>query len=106
MTLDELIQRSQAIRQAYHQLENKHHGTPWTIEEDLLALSNDIGNLNRLVMTRQGRYYDETPYRLESKLAENIWWLIELANRLDVDIHAELETFLSEKEALLKREKL
>lgn len=97
----ELLQRCQAIREAYHELEIKHHGKPWTIEEDLLALGNDIGNLNRLVMTHQGRYYDETPYTMEQKLAENIWWLIELAQRLDVDIESEMETFLHEKEVLL-----
>ncbi len=42
--------------------------------------------MNRLIMTKQGRYYDETPYTLEHKMAENIWWLIELADRLDIDI--------------------
>ena len=46
------------------------------------------------------RYYDETPYTLEHKLAENVWWLIELANRLDIDIEQELENFLTEKEQL------
>ncbi|HEM3611338.1 TPA: MazG-like protein [Streptococcus suis] len=45
--------------------------------------------MNRLIMTKQGRYYDETPYTLEHKLAENIWWLIELADRLDIDIQKE-----------------
>lgn len=95
------IQRCQVIRKAYRELEIKHHGKEWSIEEDLLALSNDIGNLNRLVMTRQGRYYDETPYTLEQKLAENIWWLIELAERLDVDITQEMETFLTSKEQQL-----
>ena len=89
----ELLQHSQNIRDAYHNLEINHHGEKWSVEEDLLALSNDIGNLNRLVMTRKGRYYDETPFRLEQKLAENIWWLIELANRLDVDIEKEMESF-------------
>ncbi|MDI6666032.1 MazG-like protein, partial [Leuconostoc suionicum] len=58
------------------------------------------GNLDRLVMTKNGRYYDETPYTLEHKLAENIWWLIELSDRLDVDIESELEKFLTEKEQL------
>lgn len=98
----ELLQRSQNIRDAYHNLEINHHGEKWSVEEDLLALSNDIGNLNRLVMTRKGRYYDEKPFRLEQKLAEDIWWLIELANRLNVDIEKEMESFLSEKEQLLK----
>lgn len=49
MLPDELLVRSHAIRKAYEALEIKHHGQPWTIEEDLLALGNDIGNLNRLV---------------------------------------------------------
>ncbi|OTN74317.1 hypothetical protein A5826_002632 [Enterococcus faecium] len=100
MDLKELITRSQAIRARYHELERANHGTEWTIDEDLLALSNDIGNLDRLVMTKNGRYYDETPYTLEHKLAENIWWLIELSDRLDVDIESELEKFLTEKEQL------
>ena len=60
MDLQELVERSWAIRQAYHELEVKHHDSKWTVEEDLLALSNDIGNFQRLVMTKQGRYYDET----------------------------------------------
>lgn len=100
MDLKELITRSQAIRARYHELERANHGSEWTIDEDLLALSNDIGNLDRLVMTKSGRYYDETPYTLEHKLAENIWWLIELSDRLDVDIESELEKFLTEKEQL------
>lgn len=57
--------------------------------------------MNRLIMTKQGRYYYETPYSLEHKMAENIWWLIELADRLDIDIQKEMETFLTQKEELL-----
>lgn len=54
MDLQELVYRSWAIRQAYHNLEVKYHDSKWTVEEDLLALSNDIGNFLRLVMTKQG----------------------------------------------------
>lgn len=97
----ETIDRCKTIRKAYRELEVKHHDKEWSIEEDLLALTNDIGNMNRLIMTKQGRYYDETPYTLEQKLAENIWWLIELADRLDIDIQKEMETFLTQKEELL-----
>ncbi|TWS95496.1 MULTISPECIES: MazG-like protein [unclassified Streptococcus] len=105
MVSDDWIKRCQAIRQAYRQLEIRHHGQEWSIEEDLLALGNDIGNLNRLVMTHQGRYYDETPYQLEQKLVENIWWLITLADRLDIDVQTEMETFLNDKEQLLQIKK-
>ena len=48
-------------------------------------------------MTRKGRYYDETPYQLEEKLAENIWWLIELANRLNVDIEKKWNLFYQKR---------
>lgn len=48
-------------------------------------------------MTKQGRYYDETPYTLEQKLSENIWWLLELSQRLDIDILTEMKNFLSDK---------
>lgn len=101
MPAKNLIERSRAIREAYHALERKHHQSIWSIEEDLLALGNDIGNLNRLIMTKQGRYYDETPYQLEQKLVENIWWLVSLSQRLKMDLPAEMERFLQEKEALL-----
>ncbi|WP_407857160.1 MazG-like protein [Enterococcus hailinensis] len=101
MGIKELAERSNAIRSRYHELEVKHHQSKWSIEEDLLALSNDIGNLNRLTMTKLDRYYDETPYTLEQKLAENIWWLMELSNRLEVDIEAELAKFLTNKEEQL-----
>lgn len=103
MDLQEVVERSWAIRQAYHELEVKHHDSKWTVEEDLLALSNDIGNFQRLVMTQQGRYYDETLYILEQKLSENIWWLVELSQRLDIDILTltEMENFLSDKEKQL-----
>ena len=101
MELQELVERCGAIRQAYHKLEVKHHDSKWTVEEDLLALSNDIGNFQRLVMTKQGRYYDETPYTLERKLSENIWWLVELSQCLDIDIQTEMANFLSDKEKQL-----
>lgn len=100
MEIKELLERSVEIRKRYHELEIKNHGEKWSVEEDLLALSNDIGNLNRLVMTKFEHYYDETPYTLEEKIAENIWWLIELSDRLDVDIEKELEKFLTVKEKL------
>lgn len=101
MLAEDLLQRCHAIRKAYRELELKNHDKEWSIEEDLLALTNDIGNMNRLIMTKQGRYYDDPPYQLEQKLVENIWWLVSLADRLAVDLQQEMETFLTQKEELL-----
>lgn len=41
MLSEDLLIRCQAVRRAYRELEIKHHGKEWSIEEDLLALTND-----------------------------------------------------------------
>ena len=35
MEVNELINRSIQIRQRYHELEREHHGSEWSVEEDL-----------------------------------------------------------------------
>lgn len=37
MDLNEVSERSVAIRAAYHALEREYHGSEWSIEEDALA---------------------------------------------------------------------
>lgn len=37
MDLNEVSERSVAIRVAYHALEREYHGSEWSIEEDALA---------------------------------------------------------------------
>lgn len=41
--LNKIVERSKEIRKRYHQLENEHHGSEWTIEEDALAFLTDAG---------------------------------------------------------------
>ena len=104
MNLSEVVERSVQIRKLYHQLESQHHGEKWTVEEDALAFLTDAGLIGRLTMSQQGRWpTDEGPLpELKHKLGECIWWLIVLAERMNVDVGAAMEVFLSEKENLLR----
>lgn len=104
MNLSEVVERSVQIRKLYHQLESKHHGKEWTVEEDALAFLTDAGLIGRLTMAQQGRWpTDEEPIpELEHKLGECIWWLIVLAERMGIDIDNALELFLSKTEKGLK----
>jgi len=54
-------------------------------------------------MSQQGRWpkADENNEELKHKLGENIWWLIVLANRMNISIEDALEGFLSKTEKLL-----
>lgn len=41
------------------------------------------------------------PTHWNKNFQENIWWLLELSQRLDIDILTEMENFLSDKEKQL-----
>lgn len=101
----EIISRSQEIRKLYHELELTHHGSKWSIEEDALAFLTDAGLVGRLTMSQQGRWpaAGDTDAQLSHKLGESIWWLIILADRMNIDINIALEGFLSKTEKLLNK---
>lgn len=100
MSFNKIIERSMDIREGYHKLEKKYHGSEWTVEEDALAFLTDAGLVGRLTMSQQGRWPNggDTESELEHKLSECIWWLIVLAKRMDIDISQSLEVFLTELE--------
>lgn len=103
MNFSEAVERSVQIRKLYHQLEKQHHEKEWTVEEDALAFLTDAGLVGRLTMSQQGRWstnVDIVP-ELEHKLGECMWWLIILAERMNIDISEAFEKFLSKTEKKL-----
>jgi hypothetical protein len=105
MNINEAVERSVQIRQLYHQLERQHHDKEWTVEEDALAFLTDAGLIGRLTMSRQGRWLaqGDTASELGHKLGECAWWLMILADRMDIDFGTALEAFLSKTEKLLEQ---
>lgn len=104
MPFSKAVSRSQKIRKLYHRLELKYHGSEWTTEEDALAFLTDAGLVGRLTMAHQGRWPMEKgkAHDLEHKLGECIWWLIVLAERMEIDAESALESFLTKTEQQLK----
>ena len=68
MELQEVQERSAAIRKAYHALEREYHGSEWSAEEDALAFLTDAGLVGRLTMSHEGRWHpmQKTGCRLKS----------------------------------------
>jgi NTP pyrophosphatase (non-canonical NTP hydrolase) len=85
-------------------LEKQYHEKEWSVEEDALAFLTDAGLVGRLTMSQQGRWptNGETVSDLEHKLGECIWWIIILAERMDIQISEAMEKFLSKTEKLLE----
>lgn len=103
MEVKEIIERSKNIRATYHKLEQQHHGSEWTVEEDALAFLTDAGLVGRHTMSQQERWpANNTKIELEHKLGECIWWLTILADRMNIDIEVATENFLTKTEKLLK----
>ena len=101
--LETIRQRSVALRAQYRELELRHHGTEWTVEEDALAFLTDAGLVGRQVMSQQGRWPKaNTDEELKHKLGECVWWLTVLANRMGMDINDATDHFLTQTEKLLK----
>ncbi len=93
-----MVELSTEIRNAYHELEKKYHGSKWSIEEDALAFLTDAGLVGRLTMSNQNRWpLDGDSENLEYKISECIWWLIVLSKRMNIDINESLNKFLDEK---------
>lgn len=105
LNFSEAIARSQKIRELYHQLELKYHGSEWTIQEDALAFLTDAGLVGRLTMSETGRWPkgENAADELNHKLGESIWWLIVLADRMDINIQTAFEGFLTKTEKLLDK---
>jgi hypothetical protein len=104
MNFREAVERSVHIRKRYHQLERLQHEKEWTVEEDALAFLTDAGLVGRLTMAQQGRWptQDNPVPELEHKLGECLWWLIVLAERMNIDSSEALENFLSKTETILR----
>lgn len=105
LTLNRIVERSIEIRRKYHSLEEKLHGSRWSVEEDALAFLTDAGLVGRLTMSQQGRWptNDEDSSQLKHKLAESIWWIVVLSERMNIDIEEELDGFLNRTAASLDR---
>lgn len=103
MNFSEAVERSVQLRKVYHRLERQYHETEWTVEEDALAFLTDAGLVGRLTMSQQGRWptNGETESELEHKIGECIWWLINLAERTNIDSGEALEKFLTKTEKKL-----
>ncbi|MDP1849339.1 MAG: hypothetical protein Q8K79_16225 [Solirubrobacteraceae bacterium] len=104
MDLTEATELARRVRALYHRIEERHEGSVWSTKDDMLGLVNDVGSLSRLVMATGGQWAPEgdVPALLRGKLAECLWWVLVLADRLDVDIADAYASKLGDIEAHLR----
>lgn len=80
--------RAREVRDLYEALEHRLLGRTWTTPELALGFTHDAAYVGRLVLAAE-RTWDiagDTDAELRHKLAECLWWVFVLADRLDVDL--------------------
>ena len=87
MDFQNLIRRATEVREQYAVLERARYGRAWTTEELMLGFLGDVGDLSKLVLAHGGvREIPGAGAKLAHELADCLWSILVLSQRLDVDL--------------------
>jgi NTP pyrophosphatase (non-canonical NTP hydrolase) len=96
--------RALEVRQRFEDYEVARFGRAWSLEDLVLGLVGDVGDLAKAIQARAGiRDLDDTQNRLEHELADLLWSAIVLADRCGVDLEAAFLRTMAELEVWLAR---
>ena len=87
-SLDAAREQALAVRALYETLEDRFNGKTWSNQQLMIGFSNDVGYVGRLLLAIDGVWPIEGDPRaeIEHKLAETMWWVFVLADKLGIDI--------------------
>lgn len=88
ISLDLVRDRALEVRALYEVLEQRFNGKVWSLHEIMIGFSNDVGTIGRLLLAHDGTWEidGDVDGQLKHKLAESLWWIFVLADRLDIDM--------------------
>ncbi len=88
ISLDTARDRALEVRALYEVLEQRFNGKVWSLHELMIGFSNDVGTIGRLILAHDGTWNidGDVDGQLQHKLAESLWWIFVLADRLEIDM--------------------
>ena len=94
--------RALAVRALYTAYEERRYGRSWTLEELVLGLVGDVGDLAKLMQAREGvRDMDNSQRALAHELADLLWAVVVIAEQCEVDLEAAFTNTMDELERSL-----
>ncbi len=100
MDFQELVERARHVRSLYAQHERRTAGSEWSTADLALGFVGDVGDLVKLVQAKEGvRRIPDADAKLPHELADCLWSVIVLADRLAVDLQAAFLDAMDELEA-------
>ena len=97
--LAELQKRAKEIADKYALYNVRRGQNAWGPKDRMMGFMTDIGELNELVMAKEGmRHIDDVDSKLSHELADCLWSILVLAQEYDVDLEAAFEQTMEELE--------
>jgi NTP pyrophosphatase (non-canonical NTP hydrolase) len=107
MSLADATASAMELRELFEALEKKRHGRAWSTEQIALGLVGDVGDLAKLIQAAAGvRDAPDLERRLGHELADCLWCVLVLAEKLGVDLDAAFDSTMKELKAGVRRELL
>lgn len=101
MDFSKIIERAREVRTLYSELEVKNYGKEWTTGQIAQGFIGDVGDLMKLVMSKEGiRDAENIDEKLKHELSDCLWSIIVLADSFGIDLE---ESFISNMSLLEKR---
>lgn len=101
MNISEIQKRAVEIRELYDAHNSKNFGQKWTRLQLAQGLVGDVGDLQKIVMAKEGlRQMENIDEKLAHELSDCLWCILVLADKYDVNIK---EAFLETMNSLEKR---
>lgn len=105
MTLRDASASAMELRDLFEALEEKRHGRAWGTTEIALGFVGDVGDLAKLVQAAVGvRQIDDLEAKLAHELADCLWAVLVLAEKLGVDLETAFDSTMAELKAAVRRE--
>jgi NTP pyrophosphatase (non-canonical NTP hydrolase) len=102
MEFSALTARALDVRRLYEVHEQRRYGRQWSLEELMLGLVGDVGDLAKRVQALEGvRLIDDPDERIEHELADLLWAIIVIAEKCGVDLETSFFQTMAELESSL-----
>jgi NTP pyrophosphatase (non-canonical NTP hydrolase) len=98
-SLRDLQQRAKEIAVRYAQLNVQEGHAPWGPKERMMGFITDVGELNELVMAKEGlRHMERIDTKLAHELSDCLWSVLVLADHYGVDLEKAFADTMNELE--------
>jgi NTP pyrophosphatase (non-canonical NTP hydrolase) len=104
MDFKQLQYKALQIRQKYSELEKEKYGKEWTREQIVQGLIGDVGDLVKIVMSKEGvRDMEDVDKKLAHELSDCLWSILVIANKYGVDIEKSFLETMDELEVRISK---